>query len=105
MFRVATIHAKVLVSVCGLDMQVSPDLTVLQVDPCVKEGYLFSRPSGSKLDSRVVTVEAVNEDSTEWFAMGPYGKDVTCIPPPHLRYFILGPQELTLQLPHEQISI
>ena len=75
-FRMATIHMEVLVSVHGLDMQVSPNQAVLQVDPCVKEGYLFSGPSGSKFDGRVVTVEAVDEDS---FAMGPYGKDVLSV--------------------------
>ena len=47
----------------GLDIQVSPDLAVLQVNPCVDEGDLFGGLSGSKFDSRVVTVEAVNEDS------------------------------------------
>ena len=61
-FRVAIIYVKVLVSACGLDMQVSPDLAVLQFDPCVEDD-LFGRPVGSKFDSRVVTVQAVNEHS------------------------------------------
>ena len=62
-FRMATLHIEILVPVCGHDIQVSPDQAVLQVNPCVEEAYLFSRPSGSKFDGRVVTVEAVNEDS------------------------------------------
>ena len=41
MLWVATIHLEVLVCVCGLDMQVSADLAVPQVDPRVEEGYFF----------------------------------------------------------------
>ena len=62
-FRMETIHTEVLVPVRGLDMQVSPNQAVLQVDPCVEEGDLFGRPSGSKFDGRVVMVETVNERS------------------------------------------
>ena len=64
-FRMATIHMEVLVPVCWLDMQVSPNQAFLQVNPCVEEGYmyLFGGPSSSKFDGRVVMVEAVDEDS------------------------------------------
>ena len=34
-YRVTTIHPKVLVFVCGFNMQVSPDLAVFEVDGCV----------------------------------------------------------------------
>ena len=61
MFRVTTIHTEVLVPVRGLDMQVSPDPSIHQVDPCVEEGYLFGRPGGSKLDGRVVMVQTLNK--------------------------------------------
>ena len=34
-YGVATIHVKVVVFVCGFNMQVSPDPAVIQVDGCV----------------------------------------------------------------------
>ena len=61
MFRMATIHMKILVLVCGLDVQVSLNPAVLQEDFCVKEGYLFGRPGSSEFDGRVVTVKTLNE--------------------------------------------
>ena len=41
MLWMATIHSEVLVSVRGLDMQVSADLAVPQVYPRVEEGHFF----------------------------------------------------------------
>ena len=40
--------------VCGFDMQVSLDTAILQVDPCVEEGYLFGGPDGIKFDASLV---------------------------------------------------
>ena len=41
MLWVATMHSEVLVCGRGLDMQVSADLAIPQVYPCVKEGHFF----------------------------------------------------------------
>ena len=41
MLWVETVYSTVLVCVRGLDVQVSADLAVPQVDPCVEEGYFF----------------------------------------------------------------
>ena len=54
-------RTEVLVPVCGLDMQVSPNLALCQVDPCVKECYLFGRLGGSEFDGRVVMVQTLNK--------------------------------------------
>ena len=41
MLWMVTIYLEVLMYVSGLDMQVSADLAVRQVDPHVKEGHFF----------------------------------------------------------------
>ena len=41
MLWVEAIHSEVLMCVCGLDMQVSADLAVRQVDSHVEEGHFF----------------------------------------------------------------
>ena len=45
----------------GFYMQVSLNPAVLQVDPCVEESDLFSRPGGSIFDGGVVMVKVLNK--------------------------------------------
>ena len=42
------------------------------------------------------------KDGSPWSHMG---KDVIYVPPPNSRYLVLGPQELSFELSHEQVSV
>ena len=47
----------------GLDVHVSADLAVRQVDSRVKEGHFFGRPRSCKFDGGMGTVDIFYEDS------------------------------------------
>ena len=103
--RVASIHPELLMCVRGLDMQVSAYQAILQADSY--RGRSLHRPT-KKLwiyNSVVVTIEIFYGDSYRWLTMGPYGKDIVNVPPPNSRYLVLGPQELTFELLHEQVGV
>ena len=82
----------------GFSIEVCTNLAILEVDRCVQERNLFCWPGGSKFDSRVVTIQALNEVAKRLFSMDPDGKDVVYEPPPHSRFYILCLQELVFQL-------
>ena len=53
MMWVAAVYSEVLVRVPGLDMEVSTNLAVFQVDPRIEEGDFFFRPRSCKFNSRM----------------------------------------------------
>ena len=63
MLWMAAINSAVLMYVHGLDLPVSADLAIRQVDPRVEGGHFFSCPQSCKFDVGIVTVDVFFEDS------------------------------------------